>query len=190
MHRATLAGLIVIISLGHASCSDVNNDLEEEYSFLAGADTSRNELCKLSTRLKENYRRDRNSTKFKFWNERQEADCAKGLGTVRGDLSYPSDAIPEDLKVCWRNLQTEESDCLKPSSDRSYEIKLPEGEYHVWARPDSDTSFRGFYSAASKCGLSVDCLSHRPLVVPVIADQTTSGIDPSDWYGPQGASYD
>lgn len=181
-------GALMIVAL--SSCADPNDDLEEEYSFLAESDAPRSELCALSKRLATSYREERDTTKFRFWSDRQQVDCAKQNGLIRGDLSYPSDAIPDDLKVCWRNLSTEESECEKPSGERSYELSLPEGEYHIWARRESDTSFRGFYSAASKCGLSVDCLSHRPLAVPVVADQITSGIDPSDWYGPQGANYD
>lgn len=181
---------IALLIIGTASCSDPNGELEAEYGFLAEADASKEERCEVSTRLAAQYRSERESTKFRYWSDRQSVDCAAGTGIVRGDLSYPSDAIPDDLKVCWRNLSTEESGCEVPSGERSYELTLPEGEYHVWARTDADRDFRGFFSAASKCGLSVDCLSHRPLAVPVLADQITSGIDPSDWYGPQGANYD
>lgn len=181
-------GALTLVVL--SSCANPESDLEEEYSFLVKSDASRSELCALSTRLAESYREERDTTKFRFWSERHEVDCAKRNGVIRGDLSYPSDAIPNDLKICWRNISTEESRCEEPSGERSYELSLPEGEYHVWARRDSDTSFRGFYSAASKCGLSVDCLSHRPLAVPVIEDQISTGIDPSDWYGPAGANYD
>lgn len=185
-----LQGTLGVLALGATSCSNEMADFEEEYSFLAESDAPRSELCALSTRLAASYREERDTTKFKFWRDRQEVDCAKRNGLIRGDLSYPSDWIPDDLKICWRNLSTEESDCEKPSGERSYELSLPEGEYYVWARRESDTSFRGFYSAASKCGLSVDCLSHRPLAVPVLEDQITTGVDPSDWYGPQGLNYD
>jgi hypothetical protein len=190
MGRGIYRGILTLGVVSLVSCSDPTGELEAEYSFLTKSDAPKEELCELSTRLSEQYRSERDTTKHRYWNERQEADCAAGTGVVRGDLSYPSDVIPDDLKVCWRNLSTEESRCEEPSGERSYELTLSEGEYHIWARPDSNRSFRGFYSAASKCGLSVDCLSHRPLAVPVLADQITSGIDTSDWYGPQGANYD
>src|SRR5688572_19029770 len=143
MRRELFIVLITFAGLGLGSCSNPNGELEDEYSFLAESDAPRSELCDLSTRLAASYREERNTIKFKFWSDGQEVDCAKGTGLVRGDLSDRGDAIPDDLKVCWRNLSAEESDCESPTGGRSYELELPEGEYHVWARRDSDSSFRG-----------------------------------------------
>ena len=174
-----------------ASCGNATEEFSQQFEMLQDVGASDAELCAMATKLAAVALEDEDLTGYRTWRSERDKVCAgakekevDAFGFVTGNLSYPSDYIPEDLKVCWRNLGTEESECESPISDTTFRLRLKPGEYQVWARRDSETDQRGFYSAAVKCGLSVDCLSHEPLPVTVTAGKTTSGIDPGDWYGP------
>ena len=47
---------------------------------------------------------------------------------------------------------------------------------------DYAKDYRAYYSKFVKCGMSVDCQDHTPIVVRVKSGETVSGIDPMDWY--------
>jgi hypothetical protein len=71
-----------------------------------------------------------------------------------------------------------------------YKLAVPPGEYHVFAQlPDPakygagyPRDYRAYYSKFVKCGMSVDCRDHSPIVVKVKSGATVRGIDPQDWY--------
>ena len=69
----------------------------------------------------------------------------------------------------------------------SYTIEnLLEGSYQIVAYTN-DRLLAGGYSQAVLCGLSVDCNDHSLIHVQVIAGQETTGVDPGDWYAPEGS---
>ncbi len=125
------------------------------------------------------------------------AAAAPQAGVIEGSLSYPSDFIPPDLIICAENLATHKLYCThkhlkakKYQYQVGYKLTVPPGAYHVYAYlPDPakygagfPKDYRAYYSEFVKCGMSVDCKSHAPMVVTVTGDGTVSGINPMDWY--------
>ena len=75
----------------------------------------------------------------------------------------------------------------------TYWIKaIPAGKYYVVAYVDTASSpdflpGAGGFTRAVPCGLTVHCEDHRLLAVDVSPGHETKGIDPGDWYAPEGA---
>ncbi len=108
-------------------------------------------------------------------------------GTITGSLSFPSEEIPE-MTVCAEAINTKEEFCTNERMTGDdyqyglgYNLYLPAGEYFVYAKLANDP-YKAYYSEFVTCGLSVDCPSHQPIKVTVTAGETTSGVDPQDWY--------
>ncbi len=126
-----------------------------------------------------------------------EGEAGVAFGQIEGELGYPSDFIPEDLKVCAERIDTNELVCttqhLRMGGERNawgYRLSVPAGAYHVFATfpPGSKNStgfedgYRAYYSEMVVCGFDVSCPSHAPVAVTVQASETVPGISPSDWY--------
>jgi len=110
-------------------------------------------------------------------------------GIIEGSLGYPGEEIPGDMQVCAENLLTKRQYCtgkhIKGKQYRyglGYQIEVPAGRYHVFATTASLKGHKAYYSEFVRCGLRVDCASHKPIVVTVVGGQTAVGIDPHDWY--------
>ena len=74
----------------------------------------------------------------------------------------------------------------------SYELDhVPPGTYHVVAYTLPGAGFpaglAGGYSQMVLCGLQSGCDDHTLLNVEVVAGNTTTGINPSDFYAGPGA---
>ncbi len=97
-------------------------------------------------------------------------------GAISGKLSYPSESIPP-LHVVAFNTETSYYYWVATNTNQgSYTItNLPPGTYHVIA-----------YNQAGLPGAYANATNHAPLDVVVMAGQTTSGADISDWYAPAG----
>jgi len=123
--------------------------------------------------------------------------AASQPGVIEGSLSYPSEFIPPDMTICAENLATKKIYCtnkhLKAKKYQykvGYKLEAPPGDYHVYAYlPDParygagySKDYRAYYSEFVKCGMSVDCPSHAPIVVKVKGGETVRGVDPMDWY--------
>jgi hypothetical protein len=108
-------------------------------------------------------------------------------GKISGRLSYPSEGIPPMYVVAFR-VDTGTFYFVDAETNQGeYMIEnLPPGVYHVVAYPVGG-SLGGGYTQAVPCGLSVDCNDHSLIDVHVVAGQETSGVDPADWYAPEGA---
>jgi hypothetical protein len=118
-------------------------------------------------------------------------------GVIEGSLSYPSDFIPPDMTIVAENLATKKIySTNKQVKARNYQyqvgykLAVPPGDYHVYAfLPDParygagfPPDYRAYYSDFVKCGMSIDCKSHAPIVVQVKSGETISGVNPQDWY--------
>lgn len=113
--------------------------------------------------------------------------------TISGTLSYPSDHIPEDIHVCAEEIDSKAEICtgkhIVTSNDTRFELKVPPGRYHVYARhtdasqvaSGQDLDYRAYYSQFVTCGLNVSCPSHAPIVVEAVAGKTVTA-EPHDWY--------
>jgi len=107
-------------------------------------------------------------------------------GSIAGSLSYPSEFIPS-MQIVAFNVNTADWFLLTTAEGSgSFQIdNLPAGQYFIVSYLVGD-DYGGGYTAAVPCGLSVDCTDHSLLPVDVLAGQVTSGINPGDWYAPEG----
>lgn len=117
----------------------------------------------------------------------------KKTGIITGSLSYPSEGIPESMKVCALNLTSAQEYCtseqIKGKKDEflyglGYKLEVPLGEYHVYAFLSGQPEVKAYYSEFVTCGLKYDCPSHQPIKVTVKGGKITDKIDPGDWYAP------
>lgn len=106
--------------------------------------------------------------------------CAQDIGYIEGKISYPGEEIPKDLKVCAENIETSEIICIRVH-DSIYKIAVPPGFYYVYAETKK---FKGkaYYTEFVKCGLKVDCPSHKKIKVEVKKGELLKNINPQDWY--------
>ncbi len=109
------------------------------------------------------------------------------FGSIRGNLSYPSQFIPP-LRVVAIQLATQEAYFVDTVENQtSYQIdNLPPGQYHVIAYT-KDGLLAGGYTQMVPCGLSAECTDHSLIPVAVQPGQVTADIDPADWYAPVDA---
>ncbi len=125
------------------------------------------------------------------------APTAAPTGSIRGKLSYPSEFIPPLRIVAFRlengawNQQYVYVDTVLNAGE--YQIDgLDEGFYWVVAYtiPEDEGIPAGLaagYSQAVPCGLSAACTDHSLIAVEVKGGQVTGGVDPGDWYAPEGS---
>jgi hypothetical protein len=128
--------------------------------------------------------------------ESEEAPPPALPGGINGALSYPSEFIPPLRVVAFRleNGQPNgEFNFIMTSENQStYQIDgLEPGQYWVVAYtiPAGEgipQGLAGGFSHAVPCGLAVDCGDHSLITVEVQAGQLTGGVDPVDWYAPEG----
>lgn len=116
---------------------------------------------------------------------------APSSAIIQGSLSYPSEGIPEQMKICAQSLQTNDEFCTTNHLQSpqftygvGYQLTVSPGSYEVYAFLPEQPDYKAYYSEAVPCGLSVDCTSHRPIPVQVAAGETVTKIDPQDWYAP------
>jgi hypothetical protein len=111
---------------------------------------------------------------------------SEGTGSITGSLSYPSEFIPP-LRVFAYQVGSESYFYVDTLKDQpTYQIdNLPAGYYQVVAYILNGGLPAG-YSQAVPCGLSVDCTNHDLIQVPVNSGQVVTGVDPGDWYAPEG----
>src|SRR5690349_13220466 len=110
-------------------------------------------------------------------------------GSIAGQLSYPSEFIPSQAIVAYvaGGSQFEYYYIITNEGSSSYQFdNLPPGNYHVVAYVIGGGLSAG-YSQAVPCGLSVDCTDHSLISVTVTAGQVTQGVNPQDWYAPEGS---
>jgi len=109
-------------------------------------------------------------------------------GTIEGSMSFPGEGIPDYIEVCAENQSSKEVFCTseriqnpKYTYHIGYTLDVPAGTYLVYSL-DPNANYKAYYSEFVTCGLSVDCSSHKTILVEVKAGVTTSEVDPQDWY--------
>jgi len=109
-------------------------------------------------------------------------------GHIEGSVCYPSDSIPGGIKIYAVNLSTSKI-YMTPLTDKDFPNKfwfrVPAGDYYVYAMANHVKNLEGYkayYSEFVTCGLTVNCKSHKPITVKVVANITTTNIRPCDWY--------
>ena len=110
-------------------------------------------------------------------------------GFIEGSISYPSEEIPKNLKICATNLQTNKRYCTKERITEpkytyglGYQLKVPPGNYKVYAYLLDNPDNKAYYNEFVACGMNIECPSHETIVIAVSSGVTTSNIDPIDWY--------
>lgn len=114
------------------------------------------------------------------------ASAQNPMATITGELSYPSDHIPPDMRICAESLETRESLCTTRKTKRGratrYELKVPPGRYVVYATTGEWSGPPAYYSEFVTCRLNAKCPSHKPITVAVTAGERRDGVHPGDWY--------
>lgn len=105
-------------------------------------------------------------------------------GKLSGTITFPSDYIPKDLRVCAEAADGKQF-CDAQISGDSYVLEVPEGEYRVFAQTGEMPGVRAYYSEFVACGYYSTCPSHEPLKVTVEEGGARTGVDPGDWYAQQ-----
>jgi hypothetical protein len=114
-------------------------------------------------------------------------------GSISGTLSYPGAHIPPLRIVAYRGEGGPRYVIDVPQDSTAYTINdVPAGVYHIVAYV-APSAAKGFpiglaagYSQAVLCGLWFGCDDHSLVGVTVGSGEAVSGIDPQDWYAPEG----
>lgn len=109
-------------------------------------------------------------------------------GTIQGSLSYPSEFIPSLAVVAFRlgGPPGDYSFVTTQQGQETYSIPVEAGQYFVVAYILGG-GYAGGYSQAVPCGLQASCGDHSLIPVTVADGATVTGIDPADWFAPEGA---
>lgn len=111
--------------------------------------------------------------------------------TIEGTLVYPSEAIPNELKVCARNQSTQQELCTSEHlhnarfrTGQGYRLVVPTGSYMIYATLSTENGpINGYYSKfVTDCRYGETCQDHTKLMVSALAGQTITGIEPGDFY--------
>ncbi len=112
-------------------------------------------------------------------------------GYISGTLMYPAEGIPPLRVVAFPLAGGAPSYTDTVANQSSYTLELAVGVYHVVAYTIGGDGFptglSGGYTQMVPCGLSVDCSDHSLIDVTVMTGATTSGVDPNDYYAPDGS---
>ncbi len=112
---------------------------------------------------------------------------AASPGAISGSLMYPSEWIPAMRIVAFEKDGDNWYSTTTQTNASSYTITdVPPGIYHVVAY-NLEFDISGGFTMAVTCGLTDGCNDHALVDIVVVAGQTTRGIDPWDWYAPDGA---
>jgi len=126
---------------------------------------------------------------------RSDEQAVKGVDTtlpenpavLTGTVSFPSDYIPADLRICAEAVQGGASYCNAKIDDRSYTLEVPAGSYRVFAQTADDPGVKAYFSRFVECGSYISCESHDPIIVTVQEGEKRGGVDPGDWYVPDSS---
>lgn len=110
-------------------------------------------------------------------------------GTIRGRLSFPGEYLEPQIVVAF------DAETLVPvasvdtdGGQASYALRVPEGNYVVVSYP-RDPGMAGLsagYSRAVPAGLVHGLEDHSLIEVEVEAGSVVTGVDPTDWFAPEG----
>lgn len=114
--------------------------------------------------------------------------CAQA-GSISGTLSYPSEYMPADMRVCAESAASKTTTCTSRTSNKgrrtTYLLPVEPGDYFVYAATRDAPGYKAYWSEFVRCGSDAKCKSHKPILVRVLANSRLTGIDPQDWYVPR-----
>lgn len=108
-------------------------------------------------------------------------------GSIAGQLNYPSNFIPSLVVTAFAaDGSGNYYYVITNENSTTYQIdNLLPGNYYVVAYV-SGGGLQAGYTQAVICGLSAECSDHLLIPVPVNNGQVTNGVNPMDWYAPEG----
>ncbi len=117
--------------------------------------------------------------------------ASAATGSISGDLNYPAASIPAMYVVAYHYGDEVYKYVITMPGQKTYEINdLIPGSYWVIAYTVGGDGFPaglpGGYTKAVPCGLSASCTDHTLISIPINPGSKVTGIDPFDWYAPQG----
>ncbi|MCL5611246.1 MAG: hypothetical protein M1485_01615 [Chloroflexi bacterium] len=112
-------------------------------------------------------------------------------GSISGTLMYPASGIPSLRIVAFQVGAPNYYHVDTAFGQNSYQLdNLPPGTYRVLAYTLPGGGFNpgpiGGYSQMVPCGLQYGCNDHTLIDVVVTAGHVTTGVDPNDYYAPEG----
>ena len=114
-------------------------------------------------------------------------------GSISGTLMYPAGGVgmPSLRIVAFQVGATNYYHIDTALGQNTYQLdNLPPGTYHVLAYTLAAGVFQpgpiGGYSQMVPCGLQYGCNDHALIDVVVTAGHVTTGVDPNDYYAPEG----
>jgi hypothetical protein len=111
-------------------------------------------------------------------------------GTIRGELSYPSEFLPAQRVVAF------DADTMAPvtwvdtrEGQSGYALTVPPGSYCVvaYSLDPGYEHLSGAYTKSAQVGCPMGFEDHGLIRILIAAGQTADDIDPIDWYAPPGA---
>jgi len=108
-------------------------------------------------------------------------------GSIQGSLAYPSEFIPALVVVAYPIGGDDPNPyhVVTQQGQGAYSMPVAAGQYYVVAYL-MGSDYAGGYSQAVPCGLQASCLDHTLIPIQVSDGQVLTGIDPVDWYAPEG----
>ncbi len=112
-------------------------------------------------------------------------------GSISGTLMYPASGIPSLRIVAFQVGAPNYYHVDTAFGQNSYQFdNLPAGTYRVLAYTIPGGGFNsgpvGGYSQMVPCGLQYGCDDHTLIDVVVTAGHVTTGVNPNDYYAPEG----
>lgn len=112
-------------------------------------------------------------------------------GSISGTLMYPASGIPSLRIVAFQVGAPNYFHVDTAFGQNSYQLdNLPPGTYRVIAYTLPGGGFNsgpiGGYSQMVPCGLQYSCNDHTLIDVVVTAGHVTTGVNPNDYYAPEG----
>lgn len=119
------------------------------------------------------------------------ATATGATGSISGSLNYPADSLPSMYVTAFQVGTQSYQYVITIAGQGTYEIDaLPPGTYHIVAYTVGGGGFpaglAGGFTKAVQCGLTADCTDHSLVDVPLSPGQTVTGVNPADWYAPDG----
>ena len=118
------------------------------------------------------------------------------LGTITGQIAYPSEFLPPQRVVAFNIEDDENYFVTEVQSGSTFTLEVPPGNYYVLAyvinpsQVGTPPDYYAAYSQAVVCGLEAACDDHSLVAVEVQTGENITGIDPIDWYLPPGEDAD
>jgi len=118
------------------------------------------------------------------------ADPHHPMGTISGQLTYPSFRLPALRVVAFDVSDLSRYFITESTAEELYNLRVPPGTYFVLAylvdpaELGADPGVKGGYSQAVLCGLGDGCDDHSLISVTLNAGETLTNINPADWQLP------